>query len=169
MLRRVIFAVCVLLGLHIDWIYASQTMAKVETECEVSLTSKENAKMAFFSVNKNHDLCGIERQVRGLLTQSGFALIEDLDTADNLIDLSSSLTTDEVVTSGVSDLNTCYCGLVLRVYDNKSQEQLLEYSLHDVRVLTPAEKSYKQTLLMCMREVMKRVRRELPKRLGEIN
>lgn len=37
MLRRGIFAVCVLIGLHIDWIYASQTMAKVETECALPI------------------------------------------------------------------------------------------------------------------------------------
>lgn len=133
-----------------------------------TLQQKKAPVTAFFYVNNDHDLEGMERQVRNLLAKNGFTLIEEIDAATCFIDLSTSLETDEVVSTGITNLNTCYCKVVLRVYNNATQELMLEYAPDDIKVLTPIEKSYKQTLAICIREVMKRMQRELPKQLRMI-
>ena len=159
MIRQFLFAICMLAVSHTA--FAEETLV-------VDSTKKQAPVTAFFYVNKDHDLEGIERQVRNLLTKNGFTLTEEIDAATCFIDLSTGLEIDEVVSTGITDLNTCYCKITLRVYNNATQEQLLEYAPDDIKVLTPIGKSYKQTLAMCIREVMKRVQRELPKRLKSV-
>lgn len=159
MIRQFLFAICMLAVSHTA--FAEETLV-------VDSTKKQAPVTAFFYVNKDHDLEGIERQVRNLLTKNGFTLIEEIDAATCFIDLSTGLEIDEVVSTGITDLNTCYCKITLRVYNNATQEQLLEYAPVDIKVLTPIGKSYKQTLSMCIREVIKRMQRELPKQLKSI-
>ena len=74
----------------------------------------------------------------------------------------------ETVTGGIYDLNACYCTLVLKIYNNKNQQMLLNYSVNRVKVLVPISKSAEETISMCVREVMKRVNRELPDRIKKL-
>ena len=74
----------------------------------------------------------------------------------------------ETVSGGTYDLNSCYCSLVLKIYDNSTRELLLEYSVNRVKVLAPIHRSAESTIATCVREVMKRVNRELPDRLGKV-
>lgn len=136
---------------------------------KITLTLKSSPVTAYLYINDNHDLEGAERQLRSLLANNYFSLTEDPDAATCFIDLSSSIEMDGVVSGGTLDLNTCYCTLVLKIYDNKTQEQLLDYSANNVKVLIPINKSASQSISMCVREVMKRVNRELPKQLKTLN
>ncbi len=167
MLYQRIFMVCLLIVLHTDWIYATPTLSQESATQEKRFESKDNMLSAFLQINENHDLEGIEQQIQELLSQYGIVWVENSNMADYIIDLSSSLTTQDVITSGVSDLNTCYCNLVLQIYEGNSHKRLFEYSLNEVRILTPADKSYEQTLSMCKREVIRLMRSELPKQLNK--
>lgn len=135
---------------------------------KITLTLKSSPVTAYLYVNDNHDLEGIERQLRSLLANN-FAFTEDPDAATCFIDLSSSISMGSVVSGGTYDLNTCYCTLVLKIYNNQTQEQLLDYSANDVKVLIPTNKSATQSISMCVREVMNRVRRELPRKIQTLN
>ena len=73
----------------------------------------------------------------------------------------------EVVT-GTYNLNTCYCTLIIKIYNNQTQEFLMEYSLNNVKVLSPEHNSVEETISMCIREVMKRAKRELPNKLNKM-
>ena len=92
-------------------------------------------------------------------------MTEDPDNATLFIDLSTTLELGGVVASDLYDLNECLCGLVLKIYDNKSTSLLLNYVVDRVRVLSPVNKTPEQTEMMCVRELMKRVKRELPKKI----
>ena len=94
-----------------------------------------------------------------------FTMTEDPDNATLFIDLSTTLELGGVVASDMYDLNECLCGLVLKIYDNKSTSLLLNYVVDRVRVLSPVNKTPEQTEMMCVRELMKRVKRELPKKI----
>lgn len=135
---------------------------------KITLTLKSSPVTAYLYVNDNHDLEGIERQLRSLLANN-FAFTEDPDAATCFIDLSSSISMGSVVSGGTYDLNTCYCTLVLKIYNNQTQEQLLDYSANDVKVLIPTNKSATQSISMCVREMMNRVRRELPRKIQTLN
>lgn len=136
---------------------------------KITLTLKSTPVTAYLYINDNHDLEGIERQLRSMLTQNYFSLTEDPDAATCFIDLSSSLEMGSVVSGGTQDLNSCFCTLVLKIYNNSTQELLLDYSANNVKVLIPIDKSATQSIAMCIREVMKRVNRELPKQLKTLN
>ena len=70
---------------------------------------------------------------------------------------------------GAYDLNSCYCTLILKIYNNKTQELLLDYNVNRVKVLAPEHKTAEETIAMCIREVMKRVKSSLPQKIKKMN
>ena len=53
----------------------------------------------------------------------------------------------------------------MKFYDNKNQQLLYTYDVQQLRVLSPEKNSIEQTMAQCTRELMKRVQKELPKKL----
>ena len=119
---------------------------------------------AYLNVS-NSDLSSCEKQITAILANQHFTMTEDPDNSTLFIDLSTTLELGGVVAGDLYDLNECLCGLVLKIYDNKSTTLLLNYVVDRLRVLSPANKSPEQTEMMCVRELMKRVKRELPKQI----
>ena len=136
---------------------------------KVTVTLKAQPVQAYLYVKDDHDLEGIERNLRSLLTNNYFSLTEDPDAALCFIELSSSVEMGTVVPGTTTDLNSCLCSLELKFYNNKNEQLLLNYSVNSVKVLTPVNKSAAQSMAMCVREVMKRVNRELPAQLKKLN
>ncbi|WP_099292193.1 LPP20 family lipoprotein [Butyricimonas sp. Marseille-P3923] len=134
---------------------------------KVSILLKSAPITAYLYVNDN-DLEGCERHISSLLTNNYFTLSEDPDAPQYFVDLSTKMEMGETVTGGIYDLNACYCTLVLKIYNNKNQQMLLNYSVNRVKVLVPISKSAEETISMCVREVMKRVNRELPDRIKKL-
>lgn len=135
---------------------------------KVVLTLAAQPKTAYLYLNEQNDLEGIERYLGKIVSNDHFTLIEDPDAADCFIDLSSKIDMGEVV-KGKYDLNTCYCTVVMKVYNNKTQALLLDYSEEQVKVLVPTNKTAEETMKMCINEVMKRVKRNFPKQLEKLN
>lgn len=135
---------------------------------KVTVTLAKKASTAYLYINEQNDLEGIERQISSLISGNYFTLTEDPDAADCFIDLSTTMDMGETV-KGAYDLNSCYCTLVLKIYNNKTQELLLDYSVNRVKVLSPEHSSAGETISMCVREVMKRVKRELPNKIKKMN
>ena len=154
---------------NIPELYRSLIKVDAWPVAKVTLTLKSTPVTAYLYINDNNDLEGIDRQVRSLLTNNYFSLTEDPDAAVCFIDLSTMMEMGDVVTGGTYDLNTCFCSLVLKIYNNSTQELLLDYSANDVKVLIPVNKSATQGVAMCVREMMKRVNRDLPKQLKTLN
>lgn len=131
---------------------------------KVTITIAPQQVTAYLNVS-NSDLTSCEKQITALLANQHFTLTEDPDNATLFIDLSTTLELGGVVAGDLYDLNECLCGLVLKIYDNESSVLLLNYVVDRLRVLSPASKSPEQTEMMCVRELMKRVKRELPKQI----
>lgn len=134
---------------------------------KVTLTLERGPVTAYLHMGEN-DLEGCERGIRSLLANNHFSLTEDPDAAECFIDFSTVIEMGGTVSGGTYDLNVCYCSLELKIFDNASQELLLDYSADRIKVLAPIDKSVDGTLAMCVREVMKRVNRELPSILGKM-
>ena len=135
---------------------------------KITISLKSAPITAYLHVSEDHELEGCERQISSLLTNNYFSLSEDPDAAQCFVELSTKLDTGEVVTGGVYDLNTCYCTIVLKIYNNKTQQMLLNYSANQIKVLVPVNKSATASISMCVREVMKRVNRELPNQIKKL-
>lgn len=120
---------------------------------------------AYLNVS-NSDLSSSEKQIISILANQHFTMTEDPDNATLFIDLSTTLELGGVVAGDLYDFNECLCGLVLKIYDNRSTTLLLNYVVDRIRVLSPTNKTPEQTEVMCTRELMKRVKRELPKQIN---
>ncbi len=136
---------------------------------KVTITLKNATVTAYIYMNEKNDLEGIEKQMSRLLTNNYFVVSEDPDAATCFIDISSEMDMGNTVGGGLYDLNTCYCTLTVKIYDNKSEELLLDYSVNRLKVLSPAQNTAEETIATGIREVMKRVNRELPGKLKKIN
>ena len=136
---------------------------------KVTITLSKGPATAFINISDQHDLEGIERHIGNLLSEKYFKISEDPDIADCFVDISTELNIGEVVSGAAYNLNTCYCTMIVKIYNNKTLELLTEYSLNNVKVLAPEHNSVEETISMCIREVMKRAKREMPKKLEKIN
>ncbi len=135
---------------------------------KITITLKNSPISAYFSVSDNHDLTGIENSISSLLSNQHFSFTENPKTADCYIELSTKLDIGEVVTGGTNDLNTYYCSLRLKIYNNKNEELLLDYLVTDVKVLYPINKSVSESISTCIREMMKRVNKDLPTQIKKL-
>ncbi len=136
---------------------------------KVTVTLSKGPATAFINISDQHDLEGIERHISNFLSGKYFKISEDPDIADCFVEISTELNIGEVVSGAAYNLNTCYCTLIVKIYNNKTLELLTEYSLNNVKVLAPEHNSVEETISMCIREVMKRAKREMPKKLEKIN
>ena len=122
---------------------------------------------AYYMVEKN-DIESCDRQVRAILVNNNFDLTEDT-SANLFITLSTTFDVGGTVAGELYDMNECFAGLTLKIYDNLNQKELLNYNVPQVRVLVPVTKSEQQTMAMCARELMKRVNVQLPQTLKKLN
>lgn len=134
---------------------------------KTTITLAPQQVTAYLNIS-NSDLASCEKQIMSILANQHFTMTEDPDNATLFIDLSTTLELGGVVAGDMYDLNECLCGLVLKIYDNQSTGLLLNYVVDRLRVLSPANKSPEQTEMMCVRELMKRVKRELPKKIKDL-
>ena len=119
--------------------------------------------------SNDHDLDGIERNISSLLNNNYFVISEDKASADYFAELTTKLEMGNVISGGAYNMNSCYCTLVLKIYDNNSSNLLLTYTVNGIKVLAPVHKTSGETIAMCNREVMKKVNRELPAQLKKLN
>lgn len=149
--------------------YRQLLQNQVWPSAKVTVLLKSVPVTAYLYINDENDLEGIEKRISSLLTNNHFTMSEDSDASQIFIDLTTKMELGSVVKGGMYDLNTCYCTFILKFYNNKTEQLLLDYSVNQVKVLSPVHKSAEETIAMCIREVMKRVNRELPNRLKKLS
>lgn len=136
---------------------------------KVTIQLKNSPVTAYIHISDDNDLEGIERHLKSIFANNHFAITENPDTAQCFIEISSKLDNGSTISGGSYDLNTCYCTLSIKIYNNKTELLLLDYAVNRVKVLSPVHKSADETIALCIREVMKRVNRNLPNQLKKIN
>lgn len=138
-------------------------------EAKVTVILSNQPVLAYLFVKDDHDLEGCERNIGSLLTNNYFSMTDDPDAALCFIELESSVEIGTTIPGAAYDLNPCFCTLTLKFYNNKTEQLLLNYTLNRIKVLTPVTKSAEESIAMCIREVMKRVNRELPMKLKKLS
>jgi hypothetical protein len=136
---------------------------------KVNIQLKNKPIIAYLYINDDNDLDGIDKHLRNLLVNNHFSITEEPDEAQLFIDITSKMDIGNTVSGGSYDMNVCYCTLTVKIYNNKNEQLLAEYTANRVKVLSPIHKSADTTMAMCIREVMKKVNRELPQRLKKLN
>lgn len=122
---------------------------------------------AFFDVLRN-DIDACEKQIRSILVNNNFDLSSD-NNADFYVSLSTVYEEGGKVAGELYEMKECFTSLTLRVYDNKTRVEVMNYNLPQIRLLVPASNSVQQAKAMCARELMKRANVQLPQALKKMN
>lgn len=148
---------------------AYQEIIKKQTlpSAKITLVLISENITAYLSID-NNDLEGCVKQVQSILTNNYFVLTESTD-AKIFISLSTEFSVGNVVAGELYDMNECFSSLTLKIFDNAAQQELLNYTTSQVRTLVPVSKSEIQTKAACARELMKKVNKELPKVIKQLN
>lgn len=133
-----------------------------EASCRIEVESR--VKTAYLH-NSGCDLSTLLKQLTALLGNNHFILTPDPDEAEIFIDVKNTVDYAGVVAGEIYNLNESYVNLHMKFYDNKNQQLLYTYDVQQLRVLSPEKNSVEQTMAQCTRELMKRVQKELPKKL----
>ena len=133
-----------------------------EASCRIEVES--SVKTAYLH-NSGCDLSTLLKQLTALLGNNHFILTPDPDEAEIFIDVKNTVDYAGVVAGEIYNLNESYVNLHMKFYDNKNQQLLYTYDVQQLRVLSPEKNSVEQTMAQCTRELMKRVQKELPKKL----
>lgn len=146
---------------------AYRKLLSTQTWPEVTLTieTSSQVRMAYLHASKD-ELPSAYKQIGAILGNNHFTLTPDPEAAEIFVDWDCSVEYAGTVNGEIQNLNECYVSLLMRFYDNKTQNLLLTYNIEQLRVLTPEKNSIEQTMAQCTRELMKRVKRELPKKLN---
>lgn len=122
---------------------------------------------AYFEAVKN-DIDACEKQICSILTNNNFDISSD-SSADLYVSLSTTYQEGGKVAGELYDMKECFASLNLKVYDNKTRVEILNYNIPQIRVLVPADNSAQQAKAVCARELMKRANVQLPEALKKMN
>lgn len=134
-----------------------------ETFCRIEL-AQNTAKTAYLH-NAGCDLSALMKQLTAILGNNHFTITPDPDEAEIFIEVKNTVDYVGVVAGEIYNLNESHVNLHMKFYDNNTQQLLYTYDIQQLRVLSPEKNSIDQTMAQCMRELMKRVQKELPKQL----
>ena len=122
---------------------------------------------AYYEAERN-DIDACDRQIRSILANNNFDLSSD-NSADFYVSLTTIYEEGGKVSGELYDMKECFASLNLRIYDNKTRVEILNYNLPQIRVLVPANNSVQQAKAVCARELMKRANVQLPQALKKMN
>jgi hypothetical protein len=122
---------------------------------------------AYYEAERN-DIDACDRQIRSILANNNFDLSSD-NSADFYVSLTTIYEEGGKVSGELYDMKECFASLNLRIYENKTRVEILNYNLPQIRVLVPANNSVQQAKAVCARELMKRANVQLPQALKKMN
>lgn len=136
-----------------------------EANLTVNLEQKQIA--AYIKVTQA-DIESLERDVKSILTNNFFNVVSTPSQADVIVNLDNKFKTGREIPGEQYNFVECFSTLGIKVVNNRSSAVLMNYSLNDIRTLTPANKSVAQGKAMAARELMKRMQRDLGKELKKV-
>lgn len=122
---------------------------------------------AYYDVLRN-DIDACDKQIRAILVNNNFDLTTD-SSADLYVSLSTVYEEGGKVSGELYNMKECFTSLNLKIYDNKTRTEILNYNLPQIRVLVPENNSIQQAKAMCARELSKRINVQLPQELKKMN
>lgn len=152
----------VMSGLGVAYRKLLSTQNLPEVFCRVKVESK--VKTAYLH-NAGCDISTLMKQLTAFLGNNHFTLTLDPDAAEIFIEVKNTVDYAGVVPGEIYNLNENYVNLQIKFYDNKNLQLLYTYDVQQLRVLSPEKNSVEQTMAQCARELLKRLQKELPKKL----
>ena len=149
---------------EITGILAKNVSVQTLPQTDLTLSVQEQQIKAYIHVSTD-DLPALKKQIEAMLGNNHFNMVADPDDADVFIEMRTVLEIGGTVKGEIYDLNECLVSVQINFYDYHTNQQLSSYHLSQLRVLCNQQNTMEQTLVQCTREAMKRVKRELPRKI----
>lgn len=135
--------------------------------CNVQVLAEAQSVTCYLNVSYN-DLPAAQKQIENLLVTNMLHLTADVNETDWFIDMDCHMNIGGQVKGEIYDLTECLVDCTLKFYDYRTNELLTTCTINNLRVLCNEKNTYEQSLAQCTRELMKRMKVELPKAVKTI-
>ena len=136
---------------------------------EAMLTIQVKAQeMKAFLYAKENMLPTCMNQISSILANEHMTAVTDRSAATIFVQISTIYRYQGIVKGDLGDLSEYSATLRVNITDNKDRV-LLAYPVEDIRVLVEKSANQSQVQSQCTKELMKRVRRELPNKLKSLH
>ncbi len=150
----------------IPQIYQEINAGKVLPEVLLTIKVNPNEINAFLYAKENL-LPSCLHQVASVLANEHVTAVTDESKADMFVEISTTYKQQGFVQGDLGNLYEYSASLRLIFFDDK-HNVLLTYPIEDLRVLVDENASQSQVKAQCTKDIMKRVRRELPNKLKHL-
>lgn len=134
----------------------------------VNVKISQNTVNAFFKVAEGSDEV-ILRAVQGILTRNYFNIVNTPSKATVIVSLSTDFRKGEKVDGEMYNMIAYYSGVGIKMADNGTGAEVLNYDLSDVKTLLSEKTALASARSASIRELLKRINRELPSQLKNLN
>lgn len=110
----------------------------------------------------------VQRAVKNILTQHYFTIVNDPTAADFWVVLHTGFRKGEKERAGLSAVVAYYASATVKITRRESPAVVLDYVLEDVKVLQPETASATTARTAAVKELLKRLDRQLPERLKDV-
>ena len=125
-------------------------------------------EMKAFLYAKENMLPTCMNQISSILANEHMTAVTDRSAATIFVQISTIYRYQGIVKGDLGDLSEYSATLRVNITDNKDRV-LLAYPVEDIRVLVEKSANQSQVQSQCTKELMKRVRRELPNKLKSLH
>jgi hypothetical protein len=111
---------------------------------------------------------GVSHSIGSLLTNNFFSVTNTPYGADVTVTTETRLRLGRIVPGELYNFKEYFASVNIKMVDNRTRQEVLNYSVNDLRTLVPENNSDAQAQSMATRELLKRIQRELPAKLKAI-
>lgn len=114
-------------------------------------------------------LKAIKSNICNMLTKQYFTITKTPENADLTIAIKNDFVKGNKVAGELYNMVEYFANISINITNNATQKAILNYSIDDVRVLVPENKSKPQAEAMISRELLKLIKKEFPKELQNLS
>ncbi|WP_304300409.1 LPP20 family lipoprotein [Phocaeicola plebeius] len=149
--------------------YATLFDKAMATRPEAILTINLKSKqLTAYIQNQRNELRTLTTAVQSMLTNNYFDVVETRSKADVVVTLENNMKKGALIPGELYNMVEYFSTLSVRILNNRTSAVILNYSLGDVRILVPENKSLPQAESMAVRELLKRLKKEFPAKLKSL-
>lgn len=149
--------------------YATLFKKALAMRPEATLTINLKAKqLTAYILNQQNELRALVASIRSILTNQYFDVVDTPEQADVVVALENNLKKGALIPGELYNMNEYFSTLSVRIRNNRTNAVVLNYSLNNVRILVPENKSRAQAEAMAVRELLKRLKKEFPSKLKSL-
>lgn len=123
---------------------------------------------AYIVPEKDSDV-RLQQAVQRVLTNNFFNMVSAPAEADVLVGIKSDFRKGETTAGDMRDFVTYYAGIQINLKNNRNGQILTDFTLENVKILQPSTASESTAKSAAVRELTKRLQRELSKILAGLN